>query len=286
MTDPGSGAAVTARALSLRGPRGWVYRDVDLAAGPGTLAAVEGPAGSGRTSLLLTLAGRMRPTGGEAAVDGLELPRQAARVRRIAALGHMPGVNQPDPALTVGEHLRERRLLHAPVLSLLGRGRDRQVSDALARAGLAVDGLPRGARTPVRDLDALQLLRLTVGLALAGRPRLLCVDDTDDRLHAGDREAVWRLLRSVAEDGVTVLAATTDAAAAGGLAGLVVRLPGGPADDAPDAPRDRPGDDACPAGGGDRRGRGGRSGDGTGSTGGEGRRDDDENEGEAADARV
>lgn len=225
-TDPQRGAALTAEALSLRGPRGWVYRGVDFTAGPDTLVAVEGPAGSGRTSLLLTLAGRMRPTSGTATVDGLRLPRQSAKVRRISALGPVPGVNQLDPALTVGEHIRERRLLHAPVLSLLGRGRDQRVTEALAVAGFTLDGLPRGLRTPVRELDPLRLLRLATGLALTGRPRLLCVDDADDRLHTADREAAWRMLHAIAAGGVTVLAATTDAATAGGLAGLTVRLPG------------------------------------------------------------
>jgi ABC-type multidrug transport system ATPase subunit len=226
MTEPQGGAAVAAEALSLRGPRGWVYRGVDLAADPGTLVAVEGPAGSGRTSLLLTLAGRMRPTAGTAAVDGLRLPRQSAKVRRIAALGPVPGVNQLDPALTVAEHIRERQLLHAPLLSLLGRRRDQRVTEALALAGFTADGLPRGLRTPVRELDSLRLLRLATGLALTGRPRLLCVDDVDDRLHTADREAAWRMLHAVAAAGVTVLAATTDAAAAGALPGLTVRLPG------------------------------------------------------------
>jgi ABC-type multidrug transport system ATPase subunit len=226
MTDPEGGAAVAAQALSLRGPRGWVYRGVDLSAAPGSLVALEGPAGSGRTSLLLTLAGRMRPTGGTAAVDGLRLPKQSAAVRRISALGHMPGVNQLDPALTVGEHIRERRLLHAPLLRLPGRRPAPDPAQALEKTGFAIQKLPRGLRTPVRDLDALQVLRLATGLALIGRPRLLCVDDADDRLHTADREAVWRMLHQVARSGVTVLTVTADAAAAADLADLTVRPPG------------------------------------------------------------
>lgn len=216
------GAAVTAEGLSLRGPRGWVYRDVGLTAGPGALVAVEGPAGSGRTSLLLTLAGRMRPTSGHAAVDGLPLPGKAARVRKIAALGHVPGVTDLDEALTVAEHLREQWLLHAfPG----GRSRHRRTPDeALALAGLDLGRLPAGSRTPVRELDALAALRLATALALLGRPRLLCVDDTDDRLHSGDRAAAWRMLHEVAASGSTVLASTTDAGAAAGLPALTVRL--------------------------------------------------------------
>ncbi len=56
------GVAVTAEEFGLRGPRGWAFRDVGLDAEPGALIAVEGPSGSGRTSLLLALTGRMKAT--------------------------------------------------------------------------------------------------------------------------------------------------------------------------------------------------------------------------------
>ncbi|MYT05250.1 ATP-binding cassette domain-containing protein, partial [Streptomyces sviceus] len=56
------GIAVTAEGFGLKGPRGWAFRGIDLAAEPGALIAVEGPSGSGRTSLLLALTGRMRAT--------------------------------------------------------------------------------------------------------------------------------------------------------------------------------------------------------------------------------
>ncbi|HEY4458845.1 MAG TPA: ATP-binding cassette domain-containing protein, partial [Pseudonocardiaceae bacterium] len=55
---------VNARQLSLRTKRGWVFRDVDLDLAEGELLAVAGPAGSGRSMLLLTLAGRAKPSSG------------------------------------------------------------------------------------------------------------------------------------------------------------------------------------------------------------------------------
>jgi ABC-type multidrug transport system ATPase subunit len=59
-------------------------------------------------------------------------------------------------------------------------------------------------------LGRLDVLRLGMALALLGRPRLICVDDVDERLDIADRSAAWQLLRTVADSGVTVLAATTD----------------------------------------------------------------------------
>lgn len=215
------GAAVTAGNLGLEGPRGWAFRGVDLHAEPGALIAVEGPSGSGRTCLLLALTGRMRPTEGEAATAGLALPRRAAAVRRVAALGPVPGVSELDPAFTVAEHLRERALLlrryDGSPRALLHRPRERaaaaraRIDAALDAAGLDPATLPKAERTAVRDLERTEALRLSVALALMGRPRLLAVDDTDLKLSDAERAEVWGLLRSVSAAGTTVLAVCSEA---------------------------------------------------------------------------
>lgn len=105
------GVGVTAEDFGVKGPRGWAFRGISLDAGPGSLIAVEGPSGSGRTSLLLALTGRMKASEGTAVVGGSTLPKQSAAVRRISALANVAGVTDLEPALTVGEHLRERALL-------------------------------------------------------------------------------------------------------------------------------------------------------------------------------
>lgn len=220
-TDSPHGAAVTAENLGLRGPRGWAFRGVTFSAGPGSLIAVEGPSGSGRTCLLLALTGRMKPTEGLAQTAGLRLPRRAAAVRRIAALGPVPGVSELDPAFTVAEHLRERALLQrrydGSLRALLRPRRERvaaaraRIDAALAAAGLDTATLPKAERTSVRDLERLEALRLSVALALMSRPRLLAVDDTDLKLSDAERAEAWELLRALAADGTTVLAVCSEA---------------------------------------------------------------------------
>ncbi|MFE5187810.1 ATP-binding cassette domain-containing protein [Streptomyces sp. NPDC056628] len=212
---------VTARDLGLRGPRGWAFRAVSFEAGPGSLITIEGPSGSGRTCLLLALTGRMKPTEGTAVVDGAELPRRMAAVRRVSALAHVPGVTDLDPALTVAEHLRERALLQwrfgdslRALLRPRHEGREerrRRIDSALAAAGLDLASLPKGPRTAVRDLERAEALRLSLALALVARPRLLGVDDTDLKLSDAERAEVWALLKSVAESGTTVLAVCREA---------------------------------------------------------------------------
>jgi len=78
-TGKGAGAAVTAQGLGLDGPRGPVFGGVGIDAPPGSLVALEGPSGSGRTCLLLTLTGRMKATAGHAQVGGHPLPGFAAQ---------------------------------------------------------------------------------------------------------------------------------------------------------------------------------------------------------------
>ncbi|MGW0839300.1 ATP-binding cassette domain-containing protein [Streptomyces sp. NPDC002787] len=215
------GVAVDAEGFGLKGPRGWAFRSVAFRAEAGSLVAVEGPSGSGRTCLLLALTGRMKPSEGHATVGSLRLPKRMAAVRRISALAHVPGVTDLDPALTVGEHLRERALLQRRFDgSLRGLLRPRaerateaklRVEAALTAAGLDRDALPKGTRTAVRDLDRLEALRLSVALALIGRPRLLGIDDTDLKLSDAERVEVWALLRSLTESGTTVVAVCSEA---------------------------------------------------------------------------
>ncbi|MEU3369722.1 ATP-binding cassette domain-containing protein [Streptomyces sp. NPDC006660] len=218
-----SGAAIRAEGFGLKGPRGWAFRGVSVDAAPGSLVAVTGPSGSGRTCLLLALTGRMKPAEGWARVDEHQLPRAMAAVRRISALAQVPGVSELDPALTVAEHLRERVMLKrrydGSVRALLRSPARRRaeakalIDQALAGAGLDLAALPKRERTAVRDLERLEALRLTVALALIQRPRLLAVDDTDMKLADGERTAAWALLRSLADAGTTVLAVCAEAPA-------------------------------------------------------------------------
>ncbi|MFI8234063.1 ATP-binding cassette domain-containing protein [Streptomyces sp. NPDC085900] len=218
-TVPGIG--VTARGLGLKGPRGWAFRDVTFDAEPGSLIAIEGPSGSGRTCLLLALTGRMRSTEGVATVGDSKLPKHLAAVRRVGAVANVAGVTDLDPALTVGEHLRERALLQRrfgdSLRELLRPRAERllearlRIDAALAAAGLDTETLPKGSRTAVRDLERLEALRLSVALALIGGPRLLGVDDTDLKLSDAEQAEVWALLRSVAAAGTTVLAVCSQA---------------------------------------------------------------------------
>ncbi|SCK28107.1 ABC-type multidrug transport system, ATPase component [Streptomyces sp. WMMB 714] len=216
-----AGAEVRAEGLGLTGARGEVFGDICFSAPPGSLVALEGPSGSGRTCLLLALTGRMRTTSGHAVVGGHRLPGELGAVRRISALGAVPGVTDLEPGLSVAEQLREqvllRRRFDGSLRALLTPPARRAAASrarldaSLSAAGLDLDSLPKGPRTLVRDLERLESLRLSVAIALLGEPRLLAVDDVGLKLTDDEAGQAWSLLRSVAEAGTTVLAACSQA---------------------------------------------------------------------------
>ncbi|MEU6997159.1 ATP-binding cassette domain-containing protein [Nonomuraea sp. NPDC046570] len=180
---------IVASGLAVEG----VFRGVGVEAGAGTLTVVAGAARSGRTSVLLTLAGRMKATAGSLSVGGHTSPRA---IRKVAALGLVDGVTDFDKALTVGEHLRERR-------GLWRRPRRREVVHAEVLAGA---GLDVAEREQVRVLGREGQVRLGVALALLDAPSVIVVDNVDAGLPGERQEAVWGLLRELSARGLTVVA--------------------------------------------------------------------------------
>ncbi|WP_083999193.1 ATP-binding cassette domain-containing protein [Actinomadura kijaniata] len=210
---------VAAEGLTLRGARGPVFQDVSFSVPAGELAVISGVAGTGRTSLLLTLGGRMKPTSGTATVGDLELPGRLRAVQRVTSLGVVANVTDLDPTLTVREHLSEALDLRE---GLFGRwrGRGDRIRRALERVGLDVD-----PGTFAQDLlpDETQLLGAAIGLT--GAPGVLLLDDVDEGLPPARQRALWERLRAVADSGVTVLATCHDPEPAEGLARHVLTLP-------------------------------------------------------------
>ena len=195
---------VEASGLGLRTRRGWVYRDVDLTADAGELHAVTGPPGSGRTSLLLALAGRFPHTEGELRRSG------------PAALGQVAGVHEPDATLTVAEHIQERLLLLGPVprrrrqlvpvAAVRARRAYRRDAFAAAIAGAGFTDAPLDPDRYGRDLTPVERQVLGLVLASLSGPSLIVADDVDAGSDAPERAWIWAALSRLAEQGYAVIA--------------------------------------------------------------------------------
>jgi ABC-2 type transport system ATP-binding protein len=205
---------VLAEGLALRTRRGVVYQNVDLALQPGGLAAVVGPSGSGRTALLLTLAGRIRFTDGRAAVCGLDVARDPRKVRRLVGLGIFPEVNELDDTTSIGAQVKAEAVLHRLPHD------ERAVKNLLERFRIVAE-----PGTHIGDLSRAEQILLGAGLGLLHKPPVLMVDEADLNLTLAEQALVWSVLRELADGGTTVLASCVEAPAPG-RADVVVDLGG------------------------------------------------------------
>jgi ABC-2 type transport system ATP-binding protein len=179
---------IRAEQLGLRTRHGWVFRGVDLSLTAGSVTALAGPAGSGRSMLLLTLAGRAKPTIGRLVVAGQE---QRPEIRRLVAVARVTAAVELEPEMHVVDHIREAELLG-----------QRDYRWAAGIVGLDVD-----PTAIVADLATDDAVLLAVALALAGKPKALVVDDVDIAATPAQQRRVWTALRAA---GIAVIATTVD----------------------------------------------------------------------------
>lgn len=200
-------AVLATEGLRLDGPDGVVFAGVDLRVESGDWLLVTGPSHSGKTCLLLALAGRMALTDGYARVAGHMLPYGAQDVRRVAGLAEFEEVNPLDRNLTVGQHIAERLAAQSAVP---GRRRARIAEEiaAMNRALAATTGgRDIGADTTIGTLTRYERKTLGVVLALLGDPRIMFVDDVDALRSSSDIQLFWQTLALLTRPrGVTVVA--------------------------------------------------------------------------------
>ncbi|MEJ3656292.1 ATP-binding cassette domain-containing protein [Actinomycetes bacterium KLBMP 9759] len=182
---------LTAAGLGVRTRRGWVFRDLTMAVRLGEVVALCGPAGSGRSTALLALAGRAGPTTGELVVGGAIA---AQEIRRRVALARVGEAVELEPDLRVADMVAERRMLGAT-----GR---------VARYA-AVLGVVLQPHERVGDLSPLDAVLFAVVLAAMQRPLIVVVDDLDAGLGPDDRLAAWDAMAQLAAHGPSVVATTT-----------------------------------------------------------------------------
>ncbi len=167
-------------------------RGIDVQIAPGEVFALLGPNGAGKTTTVEILEGYRQRDGGEVVVLGLDPGRQARALRsRIGIVLQSTGV---DRYLTVAE-----------TISMYGQyyPHPRDVEEVLSLVGLEEK---RDAR--VLTLSGGQQRRLDVGVALAGDPDLLFLDEPTTGFDPSARREAWEVVKSLAAIGKTVLLTT------------------------------------------------------------------------------
>lgn len=172
-------------------------RDLDLTVFGGEIFGLLGPNGAGKTTTVRMLTTLLAPTSGRASVCGHDVVRAASRVRaRIGSVLRLAPVRG---------NLTGREILE---LEAEPYRRPRGGLRARVRHALEVADLTEDADRLFQHYPAGMRKRLDIACALVHRPRLLVLDEPTLGLDVQSRRHVWRQIRSLREDGVTVLLTT------------------------------------------------------------------------------
>ena len=172
-----------------------VLKDVSFEVEPGSVFALLGSNGAGKTTMVRILATLLRPDGGSATVNGHDVLREADAVRRsISLTGQFAAV---DEILTGRENLLLiARLRHLPDA--------RNVANSL----LNQFGLQDAADRRVGTYSGGMRRRLDIAMSLLGNPRVLFLDEPTTGLDPEGRQEVWKTVKALADGGTTVFLTT------------------------------------------------------------------------------
>ena len=172
-----------------------VLRGVDLDVAPGSIFALLGSNGAGKTTVMKILSTLLKPDGGTTVVNGFDVVRHGADVREsISLTGQFTAV---DDILTGHENLvLIARLRHLE--------QPRQVAhDMLDRFSLAGAGDQR-----VASYSGGMRRRLDLAMSLIGSPPVIFLDEPTTGLDPQGRLDVWESVRDLARGGTTILLTT------------------------------------------------------------------------------
>ncbi|MGF1604198.1 MAG: ABC transporter ATP-binding protein [Thermosynechococcaceae cyanobacterium] len=182
-----------------------VLARVNLRVHHGQVQLLVGPSGSGRTTLLLILAGLLTPTVGEVSLLGhrvTHMSRRQLEKFRLRNLGFIAQDFNLFPALTAAENVG----LVLRYKGIKGKVARTQTQDLLAQVGLADKG-----RFLPSQLSGGQKQRVAIARALGGNPSLIMADEPTASLDAESGHAVVDLLHQLTRQaGCTVLMVTHD----------------------------------------------------------------------------
>ena len=175
-----------------------ILRDVDLTLKAGEMVCLIGRNGVGKTTLLKSLIGLLRPRRGEIVFNGISLDRQAPHQRARAGLGYVPQGREIIPQLTVEENLK-LGLEALPGGLVRQRGIDPFVYDLFP---ILKDFLPRKGG----DLSGGQQQQLAIARALLGKPKLLLLDEPTEGIQPNIVRDIESAVRQIiSQTGISVL---------------------------------------------------------------------------------
>jgi ABC-2 type transport system ATP-binding protein len=209
-------AAIVVEGIAKRFGKVEALRGIDLQVPPSTILGLLGPNGAGKTTTVRILTTLLAPDQGRATVLGLDVVRDAERVRHLIGLA---GQNAAiDDNLTGHENL-----------VMVGRLYHLSAAEARRRAEAVLERfeLTGAAHRTAKTYSGGMRRRLDLGASLVGRPQVVFLDEPTTGLDPKGRLEMWDVIRELASDGTTLLLTTQYLDEADTLADSIAVIDGG-----------------------------------------------------------
>jgi ABC-type branched-subunit amino acid transport system ATPase component/ABC-type branched-subunit amino acid transport system permease subunit len=193
---PGSGTLLEVRGLSKAFGGLRAVQDVGFTVASGEILGIIGPNGAGKTTLFNLLNGVLPADTGSACLEGREL--RGRKVHEVARLG-------VGRTFQVVRSFPRLSLLDNVIVGGYGAGFDDHAAAAAAEAALEAVGLADRAARPAGELTNKELRLMELARALAGRPRLLLLDETLAGLGREECDDLLAVLCKLREAGMTIV---------------------------------------------------------------------------------
>ncbi|MEN6342913.1 MAG: ATP-binding cassette domain-containing protein [Methanospirillum sp.] len=172
-----------------------VLKGVDFEVERGSIFALLGSNGAGKTTIVRIFATLLKPDGGTATVNGFDVVSEPDRVRQsISLTGQCTAV---DEMLTGRENV-----------TMIARLRHLDEPRRVADAALNRFGLADAADRRVSAYSGGMRRRLDIAMSLIGRPQIIFLDEPTAGLDPEARIEVWKVVRDLADGGATVFLTT------------------------------------------------------------------------------
>lgn len=163
----------------------------------GELYALLGPNGAGKTTTVKMLTTLLKPTSGEAYIEGHSVLEDTIKVRRI--IGLVPQDLTADDEMSGWENV----LIQAKLYGYRGREAEER-----ARRSLEIVDLWGAAHRKASTYSGGMRRRLEIAMSLVHDPQVLFLDEPTLGLDVQSRRAIWDLIREFKKNGVTIMLTT------------------------------------------------------------------------------
>ena len=197
-----------------------VLRDVNIDIKRGEVVVVLGPSGSGKSTMLRCINLLEQPTGGHIFIEGQEITDPKTDINKLRE--HVGMVFQ---SFNLFPHLSAKKNVMLAQRKVLKRSKEEAEKVALAR--LAEVGLAERADYLPSQLSGGQQQRVAIARALAMEPHVMLFDEATSALDPELVRGVLDVMRSLAENGMTMVVVTHEMGFAREVADRVIFMEGG-----------------------------------------------------------